>query len=1199
MSGSLGERRLVGVKIEPPSSDAAAAGAAAAGAADPRLLLGNRASNKASASGLHFHAKKADAADDDAQNDDDKDDDDDDDKHHPASDRSDGGVLNPATGDLADHRRMDNSDIPPEGNCGDSVPFAAVATLLEQISSDTKRSVKQNVLGSFLQRWRENGKSNPNTTVFPIVRLLLPSFDRERGMYGIKDAMLAKYYSDILGIVRGSEDYNKLKNYTKPQHNRQSAGDFAMVAFFVLQRRLADRPSNPLTVTDVNTLLDQLATEYMSNNRPGVKDTLRSMLFRSTAREQKWLIRIIGKDVKCGMSAQTVLKTFHQDAVDLFNVCSNLRRVCWQLRDPTKRLVSNDVSLFHPFRPMLAMRENISKIADKLGTFFMEIKFDGDRVMMHKQGDKYQYWSRKSINYSDKYGFSPDCGTITQYVHNAFKPGVTDVILDGEMILYDTKLDCFVPKSSADVKSFAGTDEQRPCYVVFDIVFLNGTSLCNMPLIERLRTLRKVFTPITGRIMFADQRTGTTSQEIIDFLNEAIDNREEGVMVKNMKSTYAPDKRDGGWYKIKPEYGDSFAELDVLIVGGYYGIGKRRGGMVSHFMCAVAVPPANPQEPPTVFHSFCKVGTGYSMSQLKEFGEQLEPHWHPFDTQNPPSQILLATGFKERPDVWIEPRHSRIVQIRAAEITPTEKYKCGFTLRFPRLECFRTDKEWSDCMTTTELDHAYRVGQGRLATTHFLSGDGEKGGRKQKAGGAGVAAGTSKTRTVLASFRGADLSGVKIDSELFQGLTFYVVNGSADRDKNELEKLIARHGGELIQNPPRSQVAHVVAIAHQEQAVRVKNIKAAGVCDIVRPSWIDECVKEKRVVPKRPTMLIFATELTRVEVAKFFDAFGDSYFEDTDEATLRTVFASMATPDPPKGVVPGRTDAQELNQTIAEIEDECFPDEIQGLFRGLTMYLDRFSHLQSSHHHSSNASSLGSSVESADGSNKATRSRSAASSSKKQSGHAAAATTATPTTTILGVRADAIPFCALDLVALRLVRHGAVVVDYIDSSVTHIVLSDEDHSRLPAISKLTGNLRRRPRVVSSAWVSDCVNAGGLVDERSYHPVGWTVSGMQAAGLVSHVEHAETDETEDDMSTNPPTSDHHQRWGDRSDWSDSSRFSDTSLSRGTKRTAQVAELESDSQSDSDLSHLTTGLIRRRKAPALAFASQRPVRASQQF
>lgn len=48
---------------------------------------------------------------------------------------------------------------------------------------------------------------------------------------------------------------------------------------------------------------------------------------------------------------------------------------------------------------------------------------------------------------------------------------------------------------------------------------------------------------------------------------------------------------------------------------------QRRAGMVSHFMCAVAVPPNTPGERPSLFHSFCKVpcyliSYGYQLEQI-------------------------------------------------------------------------------------------------------------------------------------------------------------------------------------------------------------------------------------------------------------------------------------------------------------------------------------------------------------------------------------------------------------------------------------------------------------------------------------------------------------------------------------------------------------------------------------------------------
>ena len=48
-------------------------------------------------------------------------------------------------------------------------------------------------------------------------------------------------------------------------------------------------------------------------------------------------------------------------------------------------------------------------------------------------------------------------------------------------------------------------------------------------------------------------------------------------------------------------------------------------------------------------------------------------------------------------------------QVKAAEIIDSERFKTGFTLRFPRVEKFRDDKEWYDCMTVPEVEELKQV----------------------------------------------------------------------------------------------------------------------------------------------------------------------------------------------------------------------------------------------------------------------------------------------------------------------------------------------------------------------------------------------------------------------------------------------------------------------------------------------------------
>ncbi len=57
------------------------------------------------------------------------------------------------------------------------------------------------------------------------------------------------------------------------------------------------------------------------------KKHLSHLLMNTTAAEQKWLIRMIMKDLKVGLSQQSILSVFHQDAEDLFNVKMSLEKV--------------------------------------------------------------------------------------------------------------------------------------------------------------------------------------------------------------------------------------------------------------------------------------------------------------------------------------------------------------------------------------------------------------------------------------------------------------------------------------------------------------------------------------------------------------------------------------------------------------------------------------------------------------------------------------------------------------------------------------------------------------------------------------------------------------------------------------------------------------------------------------------------------
>uniref|UniRef100_A0A8C5EWY9 DNA ligase n=1 Tax=Gopherus evgoodei TaxID=1825980 RepID=A0A8C5EWY9_9SAUR len=429
--------------------------------------------------------------------------------------------------------------------------------------------------------------------------------------------------------------------------------------------------------------------------------SLLQLITQSSALEQKWLIRMIIKDLKLGVSQQTIFSLFHPDAAELYSITTDLEKVCRQLHDPSVSLSDVSIMLFSAFKPMLAAIANVQQIEKQMNrrSFYIETKLDGERMQMHKYGDVYKYFSRNGFEYTQQFGASPLEGSLTPFIHNVFKNSIQNCILDGEMMAYNPNTQTFMQKGNKfDIKRMVDDPDLQTCFCVFDVLMVNDQKLGHEILGKRGEILNELFTPIIGRIHLVHKTQASTRKEVVDALNEATDNREEGIMIKDPMSIYKPDKRGEGWLKIKPEYINGLMdELDLLIVGGYWGKGLR-GGIMSHFLCAVAES-SPPGEKPSVFYSICRVGSGYTMKELYDLGLKLAKHWKPYRKRDPPCNILCGT---EKPEVYIELCNSVIVQIKAAEILTSN------------IE----DKEWHECMTLDFLEQLRGKASGNCEICH-------------------------------------------------------------------------------------------------------------------------------------------------------------------------------------------------------------------------------------------------------------------------------------------------------------------------------------------------------------------------------------------------------------------------------------------------------------------------------------------------
>ncbi|KYO41296.1 DNA ligase 4 [Alligator mississippiensis] len=391
-------------------------------------------------------------------------------------------------------------------------------------------------------------------------------------------------------------------------------------------------------------------------------------------------------------------------------------------------------------------------------------------------------------------------------------------------------------------------------------------------------------------------------------------------MVKDPTSIYKPDKRGEGWLKIKPEYVTGLMdELDLLIVGGYWGKGLR-GGMMSHFLCAVAEIPT-PGGKPSVFHSICRVGSGYTMKELYDLGLKLAKHWKPYHKREPPCNILCGT---EKPEVYIEPCNSVIVQIKAAEIVTSDMYKTDCTLRFPRIEKIREDKEWHECMTLSMLEQLRGRASGKLASKHLDVANDEPQEKKRK-----TLPKIKKIIGIAEQFKAPDLSNVSKVSNVFEDVEFCVLTGTENHSKSDLESKIAECGGNVVQNPGPDTYCIIAGIEN----VRVKNVISSNKHDVVRAEWLLQCFQTKMFVPWQPAFMIHMTPDTKLHFAREFDCYGDSYSADIDVAQLKEVFSR----------VNNSIDAKMPLEVIGELEERYSWDSHPlSMFRRNTIYLDLY-----------------------------------------------------------------------------------------------------------------------------------------------------------------------------------------------------------------------------------------------------------------
>ncbi|KAJ7634099.1 DNA ligase IV [Mycena polygramma] len=792
-----------------------------------------------------------------------------------------------------------------------SAPFGILVALFEKLQNERKQDRRKKLMSTWFNHWRDEKGHD----LYPVLRLILPQKDRDRAVYGLKEKNLAKTYIKLIPLGMRDPDAIRLLNWKKPTEHDKTSGDFPTVLFEVVSKR-SSVIEGSLSVDELNDILDELSKNM--GKQDAQSKILQRVYNRTTPEEQRWIVRIILKDMVISVKETTVFSVFHPDAQDLYNTCSDLKKVTWELWDPSHRLRAEDkaVQLCSAFAPMLCKRptKTIEGTVKEMGgsEFIIEEKLDGERMQLHKRGNEYFYCSRKGKDYTYLYGKHLAVGSLTPYIDKAFDPRVEDIILDGEMLVWDPVSQRNLPFGTLKTAALDKSKKEhnpRPCFKVFDLLYLNGQSLIEKSTSTRKKNMRACLKEIKGRIEFAVEYRGKTAKDVRLRMDEVMEARGEGLVIKHPASQYVLNGRNMDWIKVKPEYMDNMGEtVDVLVVAANYGSGSRGGG-VSTLICAVIDDrhPADDDEEPK-YSTFVRIGSGLSFA---DYVWVRDKPWKTWDPKHPPDFLQTAKkSHEDKGDVYLLPEDSFILKVKAAEIVTSDQYHMGHTMRFPRALSIRDDLSIADCMPASAIFESLRTVKKRK-----MESDTGTTKKKRKL--------TAKKPEVIPAFKGPKLKGVDIVSDIFEGTTFVVMadpsSKTREEDKKELSTLIKANGGTLA-TIPKQQSPIFIVYGGTRKHLELQNYIKKDIYDVIRPQWIKDSITLGEPAPLLKKYFFHATS-SRIE-SEDYDGGDDEDETKMDDAEAGSSTAKLEddedkTEDDEDDVQP-KVEAEEVDPLLAD-----------------------------------------------------------------------------------------------------------------------------------------------------------------------------------------------------------------------------------------------------------------------------------------
>jgi DNA ligase-1 len=509
--------------------------------------------------------------------------------------------------------------------------------------------------------------------------------------------------SRVVSELSGKDDAALTAAYRKH-------GDLGAVA----GELLPEKSGQGLGILEVSRIFREIAAA----RGPAAKSALvRDLLARATPLEAKYIVKIMTGDLRIGLKESLVeeaiaqaygsgpsgsLKEVQRANMLLGDISETLRLAA------EGRLAEAKMRLFHPIGFMLASpietpEEGLSYFADAA----VEDKYDGIRAQAHVSEGEVKFFSRTRDEITESFPELPD----------ALAGLAQDAILDGEIVAWEQPgrarpFSVLQQRLGRKKVSDLMLREIPVAYLVFDVLYAGGELLIDRPLIERARILDELLAEknlkhrghrgsqgkagsqgnltfegeqeiSAARIVRAPVFRAASPDELEELFAAAQARGNEGLMIKDLESTYTPGKRGKAWLKMKRE----LATLDVVVTAVEYGHGKRVD-VLSDYTFAVW---------DTNKDRLVNIGKAYSGLTDVEIAEMTR--WfleHTIEDQ----------GFRRT----VEPKI--VLEVAFNNMMRSDRHESGYALRFPRIVRLRPDKSPEEADTIERVREIFSTQSG-------------------------------------------------------------------------------------------------------------------------------------------------------------------------------------------------------------------------------------------------------------------------------------------------------------------------------------------------------------------------------------------------------------------------------------------------------------------------------------------------------